>query len=88
MCRAGYNVSAIDLDPSRIRKGVKNKIKETVHCDIERESMPYDDDIFDAVLLAEVFEHLSVDPLHALSEIRRILKPNGKLVLTTPNHYF
>ena len=88
MGRVGYNVSAIDLDPSRIHKEVKNEIKETVHRDIERENMPYDDDTFDAVLLAEVFEHLSVDPLHALSEIRRILKPNGKLVLTTPNLYF
>ncbi|MFY4815173.1 class I SAM-dependent methyltransferase [Haloarcula sp. AONF1] len=84
MSRVGYDVSAIDLDPSRIHK----EVKEIVHCDIERENMPYDDGTFDAVLLAEVFKHLSVDPLHALYEIRRILKPNGKLVLTTPNLYF
>ena len=88
MSRIGYDVSTIDLDPSRIHNAVKQVVKGSDECDIERETMPYDDNTFDAVLLAEVFEHLSVDPLHALSEIRRILKPDGKLVLTTPNLYF
>jgi 2-polyprenyl-3-methyl-5-hydroxy-6-metoxy-1,4-benzoquinol methylase len=37
------------------------------------------------VLFCEIIEHLLSDPVHALLEIRRILKPGGILVLTTPN---
>ncbi|HLJ13656.1 MAG TPA: methyltransferase domain-containing protein, partial [Bryobacteraceae bacterium] len=33
----------------------------------------------------ELIEHLFEDPMHLMSEINRILKPGGHLVLTTPN---
>ena len=52
---------------------------------IEREKFPYDDSSFDVVLFCEIIEHLLTDPVHALTEIRRVLKPGGNLVLTTPN---
>jgi len=38
-----------------------------------------------AVLLADVIEHLPGSPLPLLGEIRRVLRPHGVLVLTTPN---
>lgn len=37
----------------------------------------------DAILCTEVFEHL-VDPMAALGEFRRLLKPGGRLLLTAP----
>ena len=52
---------------------------------IEAEKFPYDDNSFDVVLFCEIIEHLLSDPVHALTEIRRVLKPGGDLVLTTPN---
>jgi glycosyltransferase involved in cell wall biosynthesis/SAM-dependent methyltransferase len=52
---------------------------------IEEDRFPYEDDQFDVVLFCEIIEHLLSDPVHALSEIRRVLKPGGLLVLTTPN---
>ncbi len=52
---------------------------------IEAETFPYDDNSFDVVLFCEIIEHLLTDPVHALTEIRRVLKPGGDLVLTTPN---
>ncbi len=52
---------------------------------IEDEAFPYADDSFDVVLFCEIIEHLLSDPVHALLEIRRVLKPGGTLVLTTPN---
>ena len=52
---------------------------------IEEDVFPYRDDFFDAVLFCEIIEHLLSDPVHALTEIRRVLKPGGILVLTTPN---
>jgi len=46
---------------------------------------PYSDETFDVVIFTEVLEHLSVDPMHTLSEINRITKPAGAILLSTPN---
>lgn len=50
-------------------------------CDIV--SIPEPDASFDAILCSEVFEHLP-DPLKALDEFERLLKPGGILILTAP----
>ncbi len=52
---------------------------------IETDTFPYDDGTFDVVLFCEIIEHLLSDPVHPLNEIKRVLKPNGTLVSTTPN---
>jgi SAM-dependent methyltransferase len=53
--------------------------------DAERDPFPYPDGHYATVLCCELIEHLSADPMHLMSEINRILKPGGYLVLTTPN---
>jgi glycosyltransferase involved in cell wall biosynthesis/SAM-dependent methyltransferase len=63
---------------------------ETFTCDVDRfdaesDIFPYADASFDTVLCCELIEHLAADPMHMTSEINRILKPGGHLVLTTPN---
>lgn len=52
---------------------------------VESDRFPYEDDRFDAVFLCEVIEHLAHDPVHALHEINRVLRPGGTLILSTPN---
>lgn len=52
---------------------------------IEDDEFPYDDASFDIVLYCEIIEHLLMDPVEVLRKIRRILRPDGVLVLTTPN---
>ena len=52
---------------------------------IENEPLPFDDNTFDFILLSEVIEHMEVDPMYMLSEINRVLKTGGTLVVTTPN---
>ena len=46
-------------------------------------SIPEPDASFDAILCVEVLEHVP-DPLAALRELGRLLKPNGQLILTAP----
>jgi 2-polyprenyl-3-methyl-5-hydroxy-6-metoxy-1,4-benzoquinol methylase len=43
----------------------------------------FDDGFFDAVISSDVIEHLS-NPGELLSEIQRLLKPNGLAVISTP----
>ena len=58
---------------------------EIDHFDAEKDRFPYDDGYFATVLCCELIEHLFSDPMHMMSEVHRILKPGGHLVLTTPN---
>jgi SAM-dependent methyltransferase len=53
--------------------------------DLEREPYPFPDAEFDQVVAMEVIEHLAVDPMFMLAEANRVLKPGGRLLLTTPN---
>jgi glycosyltransferase involved in cell wall biosynthesis/SAM-dependent methyltransferase len=53
--------------------------------DAERDRFPYADEHFATVLCCELIEHLPSDPMHMMSEINRILRRGGHLVLTTPN---
>ena len=50
-------------------------------CDIVR--IPLPDSSLDGILCTEVFEHLT-NPVAALEEFRRLLKPGGLLLLTVP----
>jgi len=52
---------------------------------IEEQPLPYNDDAFEVALLCEVLEHFAKDPLWALMQIKRVLKPGGVFILTTPN---
>ena len=51
----------------------------------EKDRFPYPDGHFSTVLCCELLEHLFEDPMHLMSEINRVVKPGGHLVLTTPN---
>jgi SAM-dependent methyltransferase len=54
--------------------------------DAERDSLPAAAGAVDAVLCSELIEHLDGDVLHMLREARRVLRQDGALLLTTPNH--
>jgi SAM-dependent methyltransferase len=53
--------------------------------DVEADALPHPDGSLDLVLFCEVVEHLVADPVFALREIHRVLRPGGRLLLTTPN---
>jgi len=50
-------------------------------------NLPYKKNKFDCVLFLEVIEHLPKDTeIKALKEIKKVLKPNGYLILSTPSN--
>ncbi|MGE3273594.1 MAG: class I SAM-dependent methyltransferase [Vicinamibacterales bacterium] len=53
-------------------------------CQVGAEPMPFDDDSFDVVFAFEVCEHFA-NPQQAIEEIRRVLRPGGRFIASTPN---
>lgn len=68
-------------DGQGLHTGSWDTSKIDLVCDIV--NIPEPDASFDAILCSEVFEHLP-DPLLALNEFSRLLKPGGKLIVTAP----
>ena len=50
-------------------------------------AIPFGDSVFDAVFLFDVLEHVDEEE-KALSEIHRVLRPGGKLLVTVPAFMF
>lgn len=72
-CEAGgLSLVQVDIDADREPNVVADL------CDL-----PFDAEAFDAILVLEVMEHVST-PALALAEVKRVLKPKGKLVWSTP----
>jgi len=46
--------------------------------------LPFDDDFFDLVIMIRVIEHL-MNPDNAVSEVYRVLRTGGLLIIATPN---
>jgi ubiquinone/menaquinone biosynthesis C-methylase UbiE len=65
--------------------GDEQREVERYSVDLESTALPVADETFDIVLCCEVLEHMDVDPMFMLAEVNRVLKPGGKLILTTPN---
>lgn len=49
-------------------------------------SLPFADSCFDVILSRDAAEHFR-DPLAVFSELSRVLKPGGTIILSTPNKY-
>jgi len=91
-CRDGYISSLIMKQGNRVTgldvsRGAVTLAKErgidAREGDIEN-GLFFDNESFDVVLMGEVIEHLfSVD--RALTEVHRVLRPSGYLVVSTPN---
>lgn len=50
-----------------------------------QKNIPLESNSFDVIMFLEVLEHVIDDPQHIFDEIYRILRPEGYLILTTPN---
>ena len=51
------------------------------------ETLPLAENEFDLIWCSEVIEHLK-NPAFTIAEFKRVLKPGGSLVMTTPNQKF
>ena len=80
----GNDVVGVDISPRMVRLATERGVPALV-CDAQ--SLPFKNDLFDLVAAAWVLYHVQ-DVDKALSEIRRVLRPNGCLIAVTncPDH--
>jgi len=77
----GWKVSGVETDPVAVERARGRQLDVRLG---DLDSAHFADTSFDAISLAHVIEHVH-DPGRLLAECRRILEPNGKLAITTPN---
>jgi SAM-dependent methyltransferase len=78
----GVDVSNEMLNIARAKLEGRNLPVE-VH-QMDGEHLPFDDDSFDAGISFEVLEH-TPEPARLLCELARVVKPEGTVIVTTPN---
>ena len=79
-----YEISTIDLNGNYQKMCDETGIQLKI-CDIHERHIPFPDDYFDVVTFCGVLEHLFAPPTEIMNEIRRIMRPKGKLIFTVPN---
>lgn len=54
-------------------------------CNLDDASIPFEDEYFDVVIFTEVLEHVFAPPTNIITELKRIMRTSGKLILSVPN---
>ncbi len=78
----GAEVTSLDVGERLLAKVAEKCDTRRVVGDLA--ALPFADATFDVVLSTEVIEHLA-SPVDGVRELARVLRPGGRLVLTTPN---
>jgi SAM-dependent methyltransferase len=80
------NVHGVELSRIRVERCQAMGWRHALQIE-KGQRLPYPDAYFDVVNLMEVIEHIpKAEVGQVLSEIRRVLKPTGVLIGTTPNY--
>jgi 2-polyprenyl-3-methyl-5-hydroxy-6-metoxy-1,4-benzoquinol methylase len=85
MARAGAAVVAVDVAREPLRRARQAHPQLDLRLVEPDARLPFEDSSFDAVWAGEVIEHVA-DTAAWLSEVRRVLRSGGMLLLSTPNH--
>ena len=78
---AGAHVTAIDVSPRMLARAARRPIPRRARADLllaDVQRLPFEDETFDVAVTTFVFCSVP-DPLQGLREIRRVLKPAGRL---------
>ncbi|NPV01305.1 MAG: class I SAM-dependent methyltransferase [Brevinematales bacterium] len=78
----GFPVIGVDISENSL-KLVREKGIPTIKADLQ-EKLPFKDDELDILVASEVVEHI-FDTETFMSELKRVMKPGGSIIITTPN---
>lgn len=80
--RDGFDVQGVELNPDTAAIAQANGLPVFVG---PLENATFPPATFDAVHLGDVIEHVT-DPEHVLRQVHRLVKPQGVILVVTPNH--
>lgn len=90
----GYEVIAADVPITLERESVQQLAESLGIALITYEDLSVEDSLspiesssVDIVVMAEIIEHITFNPVELWKEIYRVMVPGGRIVLTTPNYY-
>jgi 2-polyprenyl-3-methyl-5-hydroxy-6-metoxy-1,4-benzoquinol methylase len=90
LSKLGVSVVGMDLVVDQFEAGsrlARENGLEFLVVGADASSLPFGSGRFDAVTMVETFEHIyGPDRGRALRECHRVLRPGGRVVLSTPNH--
>lgn len=78
-----FEITGLDVSKTFVEVARKNAQEEGVKVDFQQGNasrMPFADDSFDLILCRAAFKNFS-EPVRALVEMRRVLRPGGKAVI-------
>jgi 2-polyprenyl-3-methyl-5-hydroxy-6-metoxy-1,4-benzoquinol methylase len=94
----GFSVTAADLkclgdmDRNPTVTGVAQEFNistisyEDLSNPIELNELP--ENSFDLILFTEILEHITFNPVNMWKTLHRLLSPDGKIIITTPNYFY
>ena len=85
LSRAGAHVTGIDQSPGMVQEAQQQAERERLNVTLQEadaQQLPFPDDSFDAALSSHMLYHVP-DIARALSEMRRVVKPGGTVLITT-----
>lgn len=84
-CGKGFFSKVFTNEGMCVYKVDKEKItKDIEECDLDKEELPYIDNVFDVVFSKSNIEHIN-NTDNYMSEIYRVLKPGGRVIILTPD---
>lgn len=86
LAEAALSVHAVDADPALIKEAQARHARSNITFQIgDVRSLPFPDDSFDCAVAFEIIEHFK-DQRSFLAELRRVVKPGGTIIISTPDH--
>ncbi len=79
----GHTVAGVELIPNQAELA-RGHLNHVVTADVETDDLPFAAGSFDAIIFADVLEHL-IDPWRVLRESTDLLSPGGRVIASIPN---
>lgn len=87
LLKTDNEVHGVDISDDALKLANERGI---IPCKLDLSSskqLPFEDASFDFIIATDIFEHL-FEPLNILADCHRLLKPDGTLIASVPNHFF
>jgi SAM-dependent methyltransferase len=78
----GWDVYGVEMSPAAVARA-RDRVGDRIHAGT-LETAPFAEESFDVILFSHSLEHL-FSPADTLAHARRLLKPEGMIVVTVPN---